>query len=105
MDWHPGEISHEAAGVPGLALAVTLDIVYPRRGMLDHPLADARQVARGDAHAAGAARRAEAVDRDVGAALGAARLPHELAHQLGVAPPSGALDHPADEIAVGGDVM
>src|SRR5438876_7548658 len=105
MDGHAGEIRNEAAGVPGLAVAFRFNVLDPWRWVLDHPLPDARQVARGDAHTAGAARRAEAIDRDVRAALGADRLPQDLAHQVGVAPAGGALDHPAEEITIGGDVM
>ena len=73
--------------------------------LLQHPEPDARQVAQRDAHAAGAARRAEPIDRDVGAALGAGRLPDPLAHQVGIAGAGGALDHPAEQVAVGRGVV
>src|SRR5215467_2013782 len=105
MDRHAGKVWNEAARIPGLAVAVSLNVLDPGRRVLDHPLPEAREVARRGAHAACAARSTEAVNRDVGAALGTHRLPEELAHQVGKAPARGTLDHPPEQVGVWGDVM
>jgi len=66
------EIRHKAPGIPGLGVAVVDDVLdlghrhhlsRTPGATLDDELADARQVARRRAHAAGTARRAEVVDR------------------------------------------
>src|SRR4051812_4917966 len=101
----PGEVAGEAALVPGLAIAVPLDVLDPRGRMLDHRQPDTRKVACCYAHATRAAWRAEPVDGDVGAAFRADGPPDEFAHQVGIAPARRPLDHPAEEIAVRRYVM
>ena len=97
-------IRRQIAGGPRARVAVALEALG--HALLEHPQRPTRARSRsGDAHAAGAARRAKAVDRDVGAALGAGRLPDQLAHQVRIARARGALDDPAEQVAVGRDVV
>ena len=51
------------------------------------------------------AGRPQAVDGDVRRGGRPHRPPEELAHEIGVAPPGGPLEHPSEEVGVGRDVV
>jgi len=95
----------ELAVVPGLGVAVAGDVVEPARrddgaiaaaSALHDELAHAREIAKGHAEAAGAARGAAAVDGDRGGVLGAHRLPQEVAGEHREPLAGRALDRPAE---------
>ena len=68
-------------------------------------LPDEGEVAEGRAHAAGGPGRPEAVDGDVRIGGRPHRPPQKLTIEIGVAPSGGPLDHPPEEVGVGGDVV
>src|SRR5574341_1075561 len=97
------KVSCEIAALPGLPVSALLEPLKQR--LLHEPGAGAGQVSQRDAHSSRGTRRAKPVDGDVGAALGAERLPDQLAQELRVAPARGALDHPAKEVAIRRNVV
>src|SRR5258706_899456 len=94
---------------PCLGIAALVDIVDPRawyhlpairESPPAHHLAEACEVTRRDADAAGGAHRVVSVDGDIAGALRAQRHPQMFAEDL-----AGALIDPAEHIGIGRDIM
>jgi hypothetical protein len=106
----PREVVGEVAMLPGLRVALGERVLDPLgrddfRGAghaaIGDELADAGEVAQGDAHAAGRTRCAEPVYGDVGGRACAHRLPQVFGHQVGIAGAGGAFDDPGGKVGVG----
>src|SRR5689334_19187057 len=113
-----GEIAGPLAGAPSL-LTVSLmvsavgDVVEPclrhdligaPPALFQHELPETRKVADRRTDPTGTARRALAIERDIGPAVGAHRLPQQVTDELGKAPSGGAFDRPAEQVGVRGDI-